>query len=406
MVSGLKDKSAGAVCPDERPLNKRSKTFWPRLFASTFLWIFVFLFVVDIGLDLWRPLKNAAIGGYIPVDRDPARVKLGFLLNPLCHPDVVAIGSSIAMSTLTPVDHWYLGALRPGTAYERLSHTKPLYLQNVVREACGKDLSVFDLAVPGCMPSDAEVILQKAFEARPQVKMLIMLWAPRDFGDKLAAANPRDSVVIRYLLKRSYKPFSLETLSSWSRLESWLTGAWYFPIVKADYQTLIRVLFCQAVNRGDDSYCRFVGIRPGKDFIKLSQPRAYSDQPRDMEYKRANAAEYFTRYNPFDGKRLAAQFDCFDRILARCRSHNVEVVVIDLPQPELHLKQMSADMRMQYLTRMKADCNRYGAHLLELQNDPDFVIDDYVDTSHLVATGGKKVLDRLGVFLRHEKLMQ
>lgn len=380
------------------PANRQGLKIFAGTVAGSFLiWLLLWLFAADMTLKFTKPLKYVGMGGYIANDKNPVRVKLELLSLPWCRPDVLVIGSSLAMNSFACADAHVYKQPAPHIGYELYSYTKSLYLEEKLKSLTGKNVSAFDLAVGGCMLSDGWEILNKALELRPAVKMVILAVGPRDFVDTTAAENPADSTVIKYLKEQEENVLVPEILSSQRKFERMLSRMWHYFNIRADYKTFFSLLGCSVLDRRADLYSAAAGFVDGDESYKLSfSPRRPSaDSVLGPDYKKRDAAIYYNRYNPFSEKRMITQFGYLEKTLALCKEKGIIVVVADLPVSELNRKQMAKEMKEKYYEVMKSTCRKFAAPLVELDRDPLFVDDDFRDTVHPVGSGGKKIIDRV-----------
>jgi hypothetical protein len=66
-----------------------------------------------------------------------------------------------------------------------------------------------------------------------------------------------------------------------------------------------------------------------------------------------------------------------------------------MPLTELNRKLLPAVFWASYKSGINTACKQYGASYLDLSTDSDFRINDFVDTVHLNATGGTKLVNKV-----------
>ena len=100
-------------------------------------------------------------------------------------PDVVFLGSSLMLVPLDGVDADYMRK-----DIDAARHHQSLFFENHFKKYTGKEVSSFNFALPGEMPSDAYLITRFLLEGKKAPKVLVYGVGPRDFMDNLYAVFP------------------------------------------------------------------------------------------------------------------------------------------------------------------------------------------------------------------------
>lgn len=364
--------------------------------ASSFIWIFFWLAVVDFSLVSFKPLKNVGMGGYIQSDKNPLRIKLEKLLSPACNPDICVIGSSLTMSALACADSLVYHKPFPTIGYGLHSYHQSLYLEEKLAPISGRRPSVFNISISGCMASDAYAILRKCLEIKPSIKTVVLMMSPRDVADNAAARDAEKSTVIQNLRDR-FEPIDLKQLfTTQSMLERALSKFWQYFYQRADYKTLLRLFSCETFDRAADLHSASHRLKPQEqDRLHFGSNRGSANDVWNAEMKRNDAKAFVARYNPYDRELLTMQFEYLERSLALCKARNVVPIVVDLPVPAMNRNVMPRQLKDDYMRSLTSLCRAQNVHLVELQESSDFNDNDFRDTLHPVGTGGKKIIDAL-----------
>lgn len=379
--------------------------FFHTIISSTFILTGICLCALDMSLNASKPLKYVQIGSRILQDGNPVRAKLERLKQPWYNPDVLMIGSSLSREAFALTDAFVQHRRAPNIGYELNSYGKSVYLEDQLQKLTGKKHTTLDFSVGGCMASDAYFLLKKAVEERPQIRLLILPVAPRDFVDNFSEKDPEMSAVGMLLKKKSLATVVSAKSTEKEKIESALSSFWYLFDTRADYQAILEKLGCQFFNRAPNIYEARKSFDPfGVDnLVIFNPPHARADQVLPQAIKEEDARKNSIQYNPYNPERLQVQFQYFEKTLKFCRDKGITVVVIDMPLPEINRREMSMQLSSDYQSNLQALCGKYSTRLLRLQNDPDFLDCDFRDSCHVVGSGGKKVIDRLIDFLAGDR---
>ncbi len=376
------------------------KPFFHALLSSTFILTGICLCVLDMALSTSKPLKYVQIGSRILQDGNPVRTKLERLNQPWYNPDVLMIGSSLSREAFALTDAYVQHRRAPDIGYELNSYGKSVYLEDQLQKLTGKKHTTLDFSVGGCMASDAYFLLTKAVEERPQIRLLILPIAPRDFVDNFSEKDPEMSAVGMLLKKKSLATVVSAKSTVKERFESALSSFWYLFDTRADYQAILEKLGCQFFNRAPNlSSAKSFDPFAVDNRVTFNPPHSRADQVLPQAIKEADARNNSIQYNPYNPERLQVQFQYLEKTLKFCQDKGITVVVIDMPLPEINRREMSAQLSSDYESNLQALCSKYSTRLLPLQKDPDFLDSDFRDSCHVVGSGGKKVIDRLIDFL-------
>lgn len=367
-----------------------------RLLSCTIIWVFIWLCVVDLTLKTTKPLHAVKMGGYTPRDRNAMAIKNERLALPWTNPDVLTIGSSLSQASFSCADALIANRPAPTLGHEVYSYGRCDYLQSKLSEISGKKHSLLDMSIGGCMASDAYFLLVNTVKTRPAIKTVIFAVAPRDFVATDASKDPEKSPVGAFLKKKSLNLWTDNKVSPQEKFEAALASVWHFFDIKADYQHLSQLLTCQILKRNPDLYTatnidpELLGAENRVEFLPVPIS-AGEVLPLDKKNKEAQIYKGF--YNPFSVERMNQQFGFFEKSLEFCRQNKIAVVVIDMPLSKLNRDQMDPKMPGMYLPKLAKTCAKYGVHLVELEENKNFVDDDFRDSCHMIGTGGKKLID-------------
>lgn len=370
--------------------------------SSVFVWIFFWVAVVDFSIVILRPLRRVTMEGYIQADKNPLRTKLEKFLAPDCNPEIFVVGSSLAMTGLACADSLVYNKPFPVLGSELHSHYQCAYLEDRILELTGKRHRVFNFSVSGCMASDAWAILDKCLDAKPSVKVTVIMMSPREVHDTAASHDATKSSVIKHLTV-SFKPIDWRSIpTSQSALEHALSKSWQFFNQRSDYRMLLSRLACETFDRAADSQMAACGYKlHAQGRLKFNRKSPCANDVMSEEMKKEDAALAQGRFIPYDSQMLKVQFEYLERALKLCKSKNVVPIVVDMPLPATTLNFLPEQLKRDYSRTIRSVCNKEGATIVELQTSTAFNNNDFRDYIHPIGTGGKKVIDAVTESLSH-----
>ncbi len=314
---------------------------------------FLIYLLVNFAIDCWRPLRYVAIEGRPFLDQHSYSNKSADLKRLTKSPDVLILGSSLAMSAIATADYSFRQKpFPPFFSAKFTTYTEAAFL----KQQAGLELSYFNYACPGYLISHDLKLLSEVL-AKGNPKLIIFMVAPRDFIDNLLFAHEANTTD-----------------------------------EESPEKVVSKLLRLYAV-RGDLSYLfkRFVrGLyehweNPLKDMIST---KTIDNRLEKFELY-ADEAAYIRRYSPIDWKRYKQQVNCLVVMLASCKSRKVPVLVVNMPLPECNRKLLDRQFYSQYMTMLAEESRLAGATFLNLQSGP-YVDDDFRDYAHLRHSGGLK----------------
>jgi hypothetical protein len=305
-------------------------------------------------------------------------------------PDVVLMGSSQMAAATFNSEATYLKQ-----TIDCVQHRDIEVLGKPLSIISGHKVQVFNWSQSGAMMSDNYLIAANLFESPLKPATVVLGISPRDFIDNTlpcAGSTEAFRFFARYVDLGEYAaqgfPDPLSRLA-WEvdnlpmqrlqdRFKILCRGlASEFPYLHSAGQTEV---LQNGVLKDDD----LIQVEPGKWCVSPNMP-AYHD----------NTVEYLRRYkNPYpDEYKLQKQF--FEKYLSLMRDRHISVMVIAMPSLSKNRALLPGDFWSQWRSYVTAQCNKYGDSWLDLSDSSEFTQQDYLDTVHLNAAGGKKLMNDL-----------
>lgn len=316
--------------------------------------------------------------------------------------NVALLGSSLMVSAINGCDANYLNKNLDLTAYHGAS-----YLDSNLERNFGGSFDTFNLSAPGQMPSDAYLALRAMVESHNRPDVVIYGIAPRDFIDS-TLSSVCDTEPFKYLHrivnidKVSHKIFR----SVWGKLDWWLQRVVYLYGFSMDYQMcfvdsagqgLARVLPAPYTNKPFTWWDRRDLLPTYK--IGEIHPMAVMTGPVDrkavLSRWRDNTLEYERRYRTPDKHTYKTQVYFLKKLMQYCNKERIKLVVVNMPITLYNAGMLAPGVYMKYVEAMREASFEHGVAFYDLADFIRYRKEDYYDSVHLNAFGGKKFVDHL-----------
>jgi lysophospholipase L1-like esterase len=130
--------------------------------------------------------------------------------------------------------------------------------------------------------------------------------------------------------------------------------------------------------------------------LSKAEARAFVIKPHDPWLYENNADEYRKRFAGGNDELFKCQTQFLDRFLSLAQRQGIRVVIVNMPLTDANMSLMPPGSYARYSAVVQQACATYGADLLDLnQGGSGFTTQDFKDTAHMNAEGGKKFLDKI-----------
>jgi hypothetical protein len=310
-------------------------------------------------------------------------------------PDVVLLGSSLVMHSVSRCEADYLGR-----DLDYVTHHKSLYLRNrLITNLHGYNGECFNFALPGGMVSDDFIIGRAMFKPDRKPKVLVLGLSLRDFMDTCvhcAGSTPAFRYLKRYCSIDDVVGLALPDL--YRQQEYWLGKGLYLYGNSLDLQVIT----------AEQTKSLFNHLAPPPAIAAACHPdytpiNARSEVEKGLFIVPSNPRYEFEDNRPIFRKRyrhrneqlFAIQKTFFEKLLKQCKDLGIRVIIANMPLTEDHLRILPPGQYEEYLSMLVAESNKYGCAYIDLNSDPQFSRQDYYDTCHMNGKGGRKFLDVL-----------
>lgn len=408
------------------------KVNWRQILAraagSTFLLTALLLIVFDVVLNYVKPLRLANTTGFTTIRQNHLVSKLPQIMESPENRDVLLIGSSTMLVPAVRCDDEMHGRrTRYDSWYKRNvlnEYYRCDYLEKLLSDGLRKPVTVWNASISASVMSDQYLIVRKYLSTGRRPKLVILSVAPREFLDNVRK-NVEKTATYSLLADFTSLPELLNsTRDPWRVADALLGVGWSYYKSRGDYRnffdsamskttghpvnmhqaTLVQhgeKLFNdkeavrELMNAEDIEYAVFEQVKP-----------VYEPKPNTLR----DLGSYQEMYLPINDTQFATQSDYFKKLLTLLKEQNIATVVVDVPLVSENYKLLPPTVLKRYRTLLADDCRKFGATLVTPGRwseaamgtssaspitQASFALNDYEDTVHMTASGGKKMFQAI-----------
>lgn len=267
------------------------------------------------------------------------------------------------------------------------------------------DFDTFSLAAPGQMPSDAFLALKAMVQTANRPDVVIYGLAPRDFVDS-TLAGPNDTEPFKYFTRIVniddvakhvfHNPFA--------RLDWFLQRIFFIYGQSLDFRMALTEgteKFLNAILPPPNTAKPFtwwnrVALLPGYLPAEI-HPEAVMAGPIDEKTARTkynnNVIEYLQRYKKPNLEAFKTQMYFLRKLAQYCHNERIELVLVNMPITRFNVSMLPAGVHQKYLDSLRAFAWNNNVIYYDLCEFKRYPKDDFHDSVHLNAFGGKKFFD-------------
>ncbi len=316
--------------------------------------------------------------------------------------NVALMGSSLMVSAVAGCDANFLNKPLDLTAYHKAS-----YLDKLLATKFGGEFDTYNLSAPGQMPSDAYLTLQAMVNTEHRPDAVIYGIAPRDFFDSFLS-SPTDTEPFKYL-KRVVNTDDVASglyRSPIPHLDWLLQKNLYFYTYSLDLQMglrhnlrkLIAVIVPQPQTNTPFTWYDRKKLLPtylAGEYAPGCMVAGTLTRAQASKQYVDNSAEYRERYKKPEPHIYQTQLYFLRKIAAYCRREKIKLVLVNMPLTELNISMLKPEAHTMYLKTIENFGVDQGIATFDLCDTQAFKQEDFHDTVHMNAFGGKKFFERL-----------
>lgn len=303
--------------------------------------------------------------------------------------DVVVLGSSQINTAVLATD-----AHESQQVIDTLTHREINSLEKRLNKTVGDGhLKVFNAAIAGAVASDYYMVAKALFGGYSKPKLVVIGVSPRDFIDnELPVASATAPFHYYSQFVDTGKMTQLAYPDPIARLNAQLAMTFDKLPLRQVHSIIDTYLLGQKKDEpkkhSESALLAAVSnaaqvVKPGEWMIPANMPPIYVD----------NSYEYVKRYRDPNPPNYPIQLAFFDELLSWLAKENVKVLVVGMPTRPENRQLLPPAFWSTYRLTLNNLCQRNGAYFIDVSHCNDFEKCDFVDTVHMNASGGAKILD-------------
>jgi hypothetical protein len=295
-------------------------------------------------------------------------------------PAVVLMGSSQMAAATFDSEAQYLHQ-----TIDCVQHRDIQILAESISAEAGYPVQVFNWSQSGAMISDDYLIASNLFKDPLKPAIVILGISPRDFIDNTLPCAGSTETFRFFAHYDDLEPYASKAFPDFMSRLAWIIDSLPLQQFKQELRIVLRNLGHELIYQKDSVFKDddLTRVQPGKWQVSPEMP-TFSD----------NTVEYLRRYkNPFPPM-YQLQQSFFEKFLSLMHDRSISVMVVGMPSLPMNRALLPKDFWNRWRSYVAVQCNRYGDRWLDLSGS-DNCKDDYLDTVHLNATGGKKLMGAL-----------
>lgn len=330
-----------------------------------------------------------------------------FLSDRQGHPHLVFMGSSLMLVPLAGVEADYASK-----SIDASHHHRSVFFEDNFKKRSGLSARTFNFALPGEMPSDAFLITKFLLKDEKRPDVIVYGVGPRDFMDSTLPC-PSATDPYQYLSRfGDVTDHGALLANTWEqRLNFELEHSIYPYGHKMDLQTQCQRKLLAWLDRCAPATGKPFTVHdrrslfPQYKVFEITENECFfrPSKPEDRAFSDANLLEYRKRYKDLNRTTYDGQMSFLSEILATAKERGTHVVLVSMPITELNRSLLKDSTWTMYCNDLKTLAAKNDASFVDLNNRKDFGMGDFMDTVHLHAHGGAKMLKIIAEEISHDK---
>ncbi len=306
------------------------------------------------------------------------------------NPEVVIMGSSLVLAPAIHCDAAMLPASDPDKVRIRkapsASYTRAKYLEGVLKEACGQDLTIYNLGLPGSMAPDNYAYLQEMITCKKRPALIVLGLAARDFVNRKRTDPEKSSLVAA--LKQFDKERKLSAANIFTELPTLVSE--HFQQDKSE------LALVKALVDGKIKDWRTNGFEPATFAVKPEDDELQEVQLPTPKVLAEFKDQYVDLFDSAKPEALRTQLSYLDKMVSLAGDVKIPIVLVNLPVTDRHKELLTDELTTIYQNGIKEVATKNGCTLIDMDIPGEFDADtDFRDPIHLNAKGGRKFYKEL-----------
>lgn len=314
-------------------------------------------------------------------------------------PDVVLLGSSQVTAAI-----WAAEAHSLKVPIDCILHHRAVILERALSQKLSlKNLNVVNCALGGAVASDYYLISKALFTSKRKPKLVVIGISPRDFIDnQLVAASATEPFRFFSQFIDTGKLSAIAFPNLLERLNAELD--WQFgklPTRRLHQFVQEELASKEAPLKEGKQGHRLLGaisnaalkVRPGEWVVAPDMADLFFD----------NTQEYMRRFQNPHPAIYPIEISFFSEFLSMMKEMNIRVLVVGMPTQASNRALLPPTFWLSHRAQILKLCNQYGADWCDISDSPQFKSNDYLDTVHMNARGGGKLIHMVAERIAQQK---
>lgn len=385
----------------------------PTKISGVFIWLLLLFISLDVGARVFFHHDH----------HTPYEEKLGSFFNSNSNPELMLIGSSVALSSSYYADK-SLGII--DDRVEKKNYLGLVHLSQKIEAATGKKFSAGNLSCYGATTSDAWMCVNKLVEFKKVPKVIIYETVSRDLFD--ASMPPLGtSPYYRYMMSihpandHSLIPAPLRKIfDDLSRSPICTTITLLIDddqIIQSPerIRSAIDAIFCAICSIYDNRLAISAQINNVVSELTGRQKTLHSASLQNqIENKKKNpfaqlsaagAGSYEVSEVP-QNKRYEQEKVYFQKLLKLCKANKIQLIIVNMPAKAVYHQMVPPSLRKRCPAESYGLAKSYGYPVIDLDDTSIFTDDCFIDFGHLNTKGALKVNELLIDRISKENLLK
>lgn len=292
----------------------------------------------------------------------------------------------------TRYDDWYM-------KYKIWSYAKSDYFASLLGKRLGRDITIANSAVGGCMMSDQYLILNKYLASGKKPKMILLFSGPKDFLDNHRTKIEKTST---YVQLADFPVRVGDIIQGNTRFdtaipeltEAVLQSVSSFYYYRDDYRAMLAHETSRVTHHPEDLK-KAMAMLGTEDKAPLTKQQSEEKKERaDAKFAPARDAKdlalFRKIYLPVNDAQFDTQTKYFEKIIALAKENNIPIEVTFMPLTVQHTDVLPANTWAKYKKTVRDIASNNHVPCWDPVQDLKFLPEDFEDSAHLDAVGGQK----------------
>lgn len=374
---------------------EKPKSFFSAIFRSASFYGLVLIVLANAFISIVRPFDKTDPEA-LPSAKSWVYWATREFMQTHDHPQVVMIGSSLVMNAT-----WLQEAAHLNQDVDIVANHRTTYLESVIKRYLpGFNAQCYNFGLPGSMASDDYMVIRALFKGERKPAIAVIGLGPRDLMDcrfNCAASSKHFQYLERYT--DTHDIVNLSMPQFWQRVNFVVKELDYFVGKKWNIQVAsgetARRFFDPVISKlsrpGPLEYSNEANYR-----LEIAKGVWIAHPSQASYFFLDNTAEWKRRHRRTNNELFNNQAQFLELALKQCRAEGIEPMLVNMPILESSKNAMHPEIYPRHVNLLKTMASKYNCVFVDTNELATFVPEDFTDTCHMDASGGKKLLDIVG----------